>query len=45
MNMPGKNGAMSQANMMKRHVMMEKRMDMMRMMMQRDPVMGSMPVK
>ena len=49
MKMPGKKGAMSQDDMMKRHAMMEQRMDMMQMMMeqmmQRDQVMESMPAK
>ena len=49
MKMPSKKGAMSQADMMKGHTMMEQRMDMMQMMMeqmmQRDQVMESMPAK
>ena len=49
MMMEGKKAAMSQGDMMKRHAMMEKRMDMMQMMMeqmlQHDQMMEPMPAK
>ncbi len=49
MMMDGKKGGMTEGDMMKRHEMMEKRMDMMQMMMEQmmrhDQAMGSMPAK
>jgi hypothetical protein len=49
MMMGGKKGGMTEGDMMKRHEMMEKRMDMIQMMMeqilQRDQAMQPMPAK